>query len=254
MLRKLWKSFITSEAFFFFPTIATAYGGASWVQSNWASAVNPLAHFPFTQKWVATTPDFSVLCIAFLSIMNVFLIIRTWGLTHLLKPKLKCAFSMDDPGCFHADVPMNFSNGTSILTKFYRLKVCADSVGLVPSCAGHLVSIVREQGGIVFNGENLALTFAPASAPNPTVKDIRDAIPEYLDVLCISQANQVMITTENFQYPTSIASALQGISSAPGDYILHIVASSPISASVEINLLLKWTGNWETASIGKISH
>lgn len=136
---------------------------------------------------------------------------------------------------------------SSLLVDFYRVKVRADCIGFVAQCSGR-VEWVKRDGKIVFDGEKLELTFAPAERPNSLVQDISDQTSEHLDALIITEKNHVFFGVKGiFEYPSSID--ILKIFGIPGEYLIHIVVYAPSTASSTIDLLLKWEGHWKTAEV-----
>jgi len=175
-----------------------------------------------------------------------------------LTPKLKCTFGDDVPGCVRTNTKVKFqmigpdAQGNLVVQQvnlrgtYYRLAVETSGIGIVSNCTAYLTSIKRNSKAWV-DGENLPLTFAPAEEADSTQKNLRAGITTYLDFLFISDENQPILTTKNFQGPTSLNWGDMFATAA--DYLFHIVISSPDSVAVAHEIKLAWTGNRGTSRL-----
>lgn len=160
-------------------------------------------------------------------------------LTEKLRRKIKCTF---DPQSLACVTPTIFGNGTPV--RYFRLKVECDAIGFVSRCMGRLLAI-NHNGRTIFDSEPLRLTFAPATSVDTLAKDLRDQVPEYLDILYTS-AGGIVPTTYQFMFPTSVN--FQHLLAPLGIYTFVIVVSSPEAKSVKFELDLDWRGNWQSAT------
>jgi hypothetical protein len=174
-------------------------------------------------------------------------------LTEVTSPRIKCSFSMNEAGCFRANSIITFQAVQGGVLKrhqvpcdYYRLRVEAASPTPVTHTSGHLVSIKRD-GQIICDGENLQLTFAPAERDDTTSKMLLSGLPVYLDLLATTDEDQVLLTTQNFTYPSSIA--YDELFAEHGLYTLHVVVSSPDSIAAAIDIVLNWNGRRATAKM-----
>jgi len=170
-----------------------------------------------------------------------------------VRPKLKCSFGQNIPGCFNKDSTIHIITfrGTeqyreSLKSHYCRIKIEANCVGHVQNCSGRLICI-KKDGIIIFDRESFHLTFAPAERPNPRFKDVNDKVPEFLDVMALTEENEVLITTPNFTNPSSFDQ--NKIFSERGNYLLSIVVSSPVTVSIPIDVGLRWTRDWNTSEV-----
>lgn len=159
-----------------------------------------------------------------------------------IKPKLRCSFGKNIPGC----VVRSVFSGTDTKVDYYRVKLESDFAGQINDCSGHLISL-ELNGQMIFNHESIALPIAPGERPNPTLKDIRDHVPEYLDVFYIDEYNQISIVWPHGVRPNSIQS--EAMFWETGTFVFHIVVSAPSTASCPIDLTLVWDGDWRTAEV-----
>lgn len=160
-------------------------------------------------------------------------------LTERLRRKIRCNFDPQSAACI---APTTFTNGVPV--RYFRLRVECDAVGYVSSCMGRLLAI-KHNGTTIFDSEPMRLTFAPATSVDTLAKDLRDQVPEYLDVL-FTCANGIVPTTYNFMVPTSVD--FQQLLSALGVYTFVIVITSPDTRSAKFELDLDWRGNWQSAT------
>lgn len=183
---------------------------------------------------------------------------RTSDLEIAMKPKLVCLFGKDITGCIRPNTKLTFTTISNtgqahqsvVDTTWYRVAVKASGVGHVSKCSARLTSIKRNSRDW-FDGENLALTFAPAELPNSDMKDIYDGTIEHLDLFAISHDNRIILVTKGFpSYPSSVDVA--NMFSSNADYLFHIIVSSPDSVSIIHEVLLKWRGDWKTAEVSAL--
>ena len=168
-----------------------------------------------------------------------------------LRPRLKCSFDKSH-GCQHktklqarAPIPgTGMQVVASSRVRFFRVRIEAEGIGVIKDCSGHLLSLKRN-GRTLFDHDSITLPIAPAERENPTVKDIRAGVPEYLDVFLLMDTNHVKITSPGFLLPISLDA--NTLFSGPGEYTFHVVVSAPESPPVPVDIVLKWTGDWETA-------
>lgn len=171
------------------------------------------------------------------------------NLEQQLTPRLKLSFSNTDPGCVRPESKIMFNFGTArtvIDVTYYRLKAESDGVATVNGCSGRLTHIYRNDE-LVMAGENLILTFAPAEKSDSTNKTIHHKIPEYLDFLAIAKQNMVLMPTHEWKGPSSVD--LAKIFSSPATFRFHIAVLIPGMPTVEIEPVLKWTGDHITAEV-----
>ena len=159
-------------------------------------------------------------------------------------PKLNGEFSETIPGC---KVPTSL--GGSIGADYFRIKVEIKDFGYLDGCQGRLVSI-KKNGALLSAGEILTLPFAPADDPKATAKTIYLGVPEFLDVLSVTQYNQVIITTNGFVLPNSIDQTK--LFSETGIYDLEVTLTAPATAPKNISLKFTWLGNRTTAKLEQV--
>jgi hypothetical protein len=162
------------------------------------------------------------------------------ALQKTLIPKLKCSFGKDISGCV---VDAKFG---TLNAYYYRVRIESNCIGDVAGCMGHLVSIKRN-GTTLFAHESIAMPIAPGWRDNPTIKDIRDKVPEYLDVFFITDQNKIVLPAPNFLAPSTIN--YETLFSEPGEYVFHMIVSAPSTVSEEIDVPIKWTGDRKTSVI-----
>lgn len=186
--------------------------------------------------------------IAGLSFFGIAATIRSIGLAYRLKSKMLCIFRMGEPGCVDKDVLFTGSDRPKM--DFYRIKV--KGRGHIHDFGGRITFISGNRSGEIFNGENLDLT--PAFNGISTIKDIRNGTYEYLDVLYVSENSKVQFCTAGFSYPNSSFKRLNGISSKPDQYEIHVTVTAPSCPPVNMKLLLNWTGVWKETTIVDITN
>jgi hypothetical protein len=166
------------------------------------------------------------------------------------RPRLRCSFDMNDPGCRRPNTAINVSdiayNHLSIQTRcdWYRVKVETRGTENICGCRGRLISIKRGEA-VLLSGENPVLPFAPYERSDAVAKTIHPNVPEYLDLLAITEFNQVIIILHEFQGSTSVN--WPDIFSLQGDYLIEIAVVSDNAPSASLRLLFKWRLN-RTAS------
>jgi len=156
-----------------------------------------------------------------------------------LANKMTVSFGPDIPGCV---VSTNFTHG--IRARFFRLKVENSGGRFLQNCSGQ-VTRIEKNGAATRYGDSLKLTWAPAEGQNSTFVDLRDQVPEFLDLLAVTEKNVVALATPGFRLPNAILDLLD----EPAEYRLRVVISSPNTTSCDVDLVLKWTGNWETVGM-----
>jgi hypothetical protein len=159
-----------------------------------------------------------------------------------LIPKIKVSFGENIPGCV---VPTSLRTGET-QAKWVRLKVEADSVGLIPDCSVTLTGLSRNNV-VIFEGENFALNMARADATASHKKDLRDQVPEYADIIGITEHNQIFITLppSGSGLPNSIKNQNQMFEPS-GHYIFNMIISAPTTRSIRQSIRMHWGGDWRT--------
>jgi hypothetical protein len=122
-------------------------------------------------------------------------------LNQKLKPRIKWSFSTSDPGCKRPNTTITATAlnnvGVPIQARvpcdWFRIKVEADCGVAVSGCKGRLIEI-RRGADVIVAGEDLTLPFAPGERDEAIAKTIYPSVPEYLDFLAITHANQVVVT------------------------------------------------------------
>lgn len=171
----------------------------------------------------------------------------------LTKPLLVCAFSAVDLGCCVSDVTISFRAfensvlvNKHVMSDYYRVKVETTSPFPINGCAGFVTTIDRD-GTSIFSGHNLHLTFAPAEGADAVSKQIRPGVPEYLDLLAITEHDQIIIATKGYSHP-SVASYPELFANT-GLYTLHVVVSSANAPAARITIDLNWNGSRSSAEV-----
>jgi hypothetical protein len=114
-----------------------------------------------------------------------------------------------------------------------------------PDCGGAVVSIELADGSWTYHDHPIALAIAPPDRPNPHVKHLRARVPEYLNVLAVTDHNQVLV----LGHPLPASTDFERLFSAPGTFIFDIAVSAPGFPSEFVAMLLRWTGDWRTAAV-----
>lgn len=163
--------------------------------------------------------------------------VRAIDLEEKIRPKISLAFDATKSGCI---VVSSFNAGPQ--AKWFRILAQASSAGSLNGCQGRLLSI-QFNSNIVFDSEPVRLPFAPGSHPDAYSKEIRDGISEYLDVIFITEDNQIHHCSRFG--PNSID--FDEIFSRRGEYKFMVAVSSSESRSVRYELILDWQGDWQSA-------
>lgn len=246
-----WRTAILSNEIFF-STAGLGAGGFTLLTDYFDLSQRALRACVGNAAWVGITPPWVFGTIVFLAVFAIALSVRTISLRADLEPRMTGVFSMEDPGCHVKNTSLVLPQNPNIRIRadYYRIKVEAN--GLIKAFRGTLISIKSGKNGVLFQGENLNLT--PAHAGDDLEKDIRDKHAEYLDVLRISEDNQVMVTTYQFRYPTYVGAKLATITTVPDKYDLEILISADDSPTLRKTLRLTWTGDWKSAKVSDITH
>jgi hypothetical protein len=143
-------------------------------------------------------------------------------------------------------------NGEPVPVNFFRIVVnAAEKSQLIKNCTGFLTRIEKDRKP-KWGGNNAQLAFAQAEEPDALSKTIRYPVAEYLDVLAVTDRNEVFPGTK----PTiglrlwPFVPSMDEIFSELGDYLLKVVITGD-SVVPPITTLLKfrWTGDWQTAAL-----
>jgi hypothetical protein len=113
-----------------------------------------------------------------------------------LVPKLKCTFGTSALGSVKET---QFRDGPQAI--YARVKIEVESIGHVHDCTGSLVAFSRD-GKEIFVGEKATLPFVPGELKIEK-QDIRDGVPEYVDVLFVTAKNTISVTPKDWMLPAS---------------------------------------------------
>ena len=165
-------------------------------------------------------------------------------LTDQITPKLKCSFSMNEPGCVRPNTKIIAGPNKDVVATWYRIRVEAMGASTLKQCRGRL-ALIERGGSNLLLGETPTLNF---SQGDPLSKVISPGVPEYLDFLV---ANDTLGAYVTVGVPEHLSQAVQWneIFRLPGDYLLRIVVVSDDSPPVSIDLLFKWNLNPRTSEI-----
>lgn len=128
-----------------------------------------------------------------------------------------------------------------VVVIFHRVKVTASGVGPLTNCAGYLTQIEKD-GVEKWGGDTVLLTFAPAEQADCVSKTIADGLHAFLDVVYVTERNEVGIATDKRQWrfnPTQ-----QTIFKEHGEYLFKIAISSSNSKTAHAVLRFSWKGDW----------
>ncbi|MGH6628135.1 MAG: hypothetical protein ACREB3_00200, partial [Burkholderiales bacterium] len=90
---------------------------------------------------------------------------------------------------------------SSTAATFYRLRLETKDAPMIPCVGGRLLSIWRD--GVEFlQGDALHLTMAPFERNNPIEKHLYADVPEFLDVLALTDAGTIFVPTPH--WPASL--------------------------------------------------
>jgi hypothetical protein len=173
---------------------------------------------------------------------------RAESIEATLRPALRCFFDKSS-GCQHPTKVKVRDPGTgaslgSVRIRLFRIRVETPLPGGVKDCRANLLWLKRDNR-LLFDHDALPLCIAPSNRPDPLTKDIRDKVPEHIDLFCVTEQNTVAIYPLNRSFPIAIHP--DSLFTGPGEYLFHVVVSAHGVASSEIGVALKWTGDWQTA-------
>ena len=157
-------------------------------------------------------------------------------------------FDPDDPICIRPNTLIHVPAGNrgSIiqphLATLYRVKVEVGGDGLAEDCRGHITSIKRD-GVPVMAGENLPLPFSDTRPPD--TKKVMDGLPVSVDVLYITDADQVIVCS--LTAPGSLD--FRHMFAATGVYEIAVVISALGKRSRRCGLTFHWTGSRMTSRV-----
>jgi hypothetical protein len=220
----------------------------SFIFTNWWSRLSGGLSIPFALISAFTTGGERVLFVilAFLSLLVSvgFLIARILELKEKLRPKLKVSCGPNVDGC-HVVTSIGIAPHQKVAL-YLRVMVEVDGVGDLEDCTGTLIRI--EKGAAAKLGhERLGLTFAAGVEAAATSRRLRNKVPDFLDILMITEDREIVPCTSGFVCPRSID--LREIFSERGIYILTLILNGKDSPSQEIPLQFHWGGNYAEAAL-----
>lgn len=167
-------------------------------------------------------------------------------LDELMAPRIKCSFNGHDPGCIRRHVSLTVDRHVGYTLRrerhdvdYYRIRV-ESGINAIHNVSGHLTSI-RRGTEVIFDGENLLLTFAIGNSSDSISRTVRSGLPEYLDLAMVTDSNEVILATHNFSGPSSIA--YDRLFAERGTYTFHVVVSSPEATATEIDVTMEWSAD-----------
>jgi len=167
------------------------------------------------------------------------------------KPKFKNNCGKDIPG----SVVTATVKDTTIKCRCFRVAVGVDGdrTKNIENCRGAIKSI-KKNSEEKLPGDIMLLPFAPSSGIDTKSKTIVDKLPAFLDVLTISEENNVFLSyfSSLEDIPGSI-NLNRTFFPELGEYILTVVVSGNDTASSEFLLKFNWTGDWQTADLSLIT-
>lgn len=169
-------------------------------------------------------------------------------------PKLRCSFDLNDPGCRRANTIVSYQivpsmQPVQMKCNWLRLRVDSDSTENVTECRGRLIHIKRG-GEWVLSGENPILPFAQAEQPDATNKVIHPGIPEFLDLIFVTELNQVSLTPHRLVGSTSID--WRNLFSQHGEYEIRVAVVAAQGIPSVIDVLFHWAGEFSEARFSTV--
>ncbi|SRR5258706_1693249 len=161
---------------------------------------------------------------------------RVGELEEKIRPKIKLF-------CEERPVATRFGDGKRV--NYFRLVVTADCLQAISGCTGFLINIKKDQL-MEMAHESIQLTFSPGSQSDALSKTIHPDVPAYLDILAITEKNEILICAAGFSVPFSIKDRIFG---ETGAYILTTVVSGNGISPERRELRFNWTGDFNTASL-----
>jgi hypothetical protein len=244
-----------SRGWLFSGAVGTVVGQALWVFLRWL--MKGLAEdrfFSGLNHWVDAHAQLAWLCWTALFIAAFVFAYRLGGKNTLSAPggtkpaanrgaaPLVCTVEAADPLCVVPDVhftgqlPGNIRKPTD--ATFFRVKVEIDAAALineVDGCRGRLLKIERD-GKVVFALSDYRLPFVTHGVGDPFAMRIRKGEPECLEVIIITDEDEVWLTTKDF------AHRLVDLLTVHGEYVFHIVITTPLGP-VQAAAAISWRGN-----------
>ena len=152
-----------------------------------------------------------------------------------LKPKLRLAFDMNDPGCVRPHTQVKLATGDEVVATWYRVRVEAIGSTSLTNCRGRLVSIHRGVSNLLL-GETPSLRFSQGDALSKTVSP---GLPEYLDFLVANDTHGANVAV----HPNELSQAVQwsNLFDLAGDYRLRIGVVPANASPAFIDLDFHWT-------------
>lgn len=164
-----------------------------------------------------------------------------------LRPRLKCAFSHDLPGCVvrtRLEYPTGSYTEGSVGATYFRLRIETVTDLPVLGMVANLIQISRDSVPI-YNQGPLSLCIAPAERDDPTRKDAIPSVPEYADVLAVTDDGRIIMPLPFIPNSLNIGE----IFGVYGTYTFAIVVAAPGCPRATANLRFKWAGNLRAAEM-----
>ncbi len=129
-------------------------------------------------------------------------------------------------------------------TVYFRIVVSTNYSEGVTNCKGR-ISKVFNDNGVQLNSTSIEIPFAPGESVDAFNKRIIEGLPEYLDILYITDENVIRSPIKKETYFEEIGQLIN----AKGIYYLQIIVDGHKIRPSHIVLKFDWTGDWETAGI-----
>jgi hypothetical protein len=158
------------------------------------------------------------------------------------RPSTVLSCTVDDAvdGCVVRNVtfdePLPRGLRTPESATFLRIRVeTAGSIKQVDDCRARLLRIERN-GAAIFRLPDYRLPFVTHGDGASFAGRVRKGEPEFVDVLTLTDENEVWLTTTDYRH------SLVKLLTPPGDYVFHIVISTPLG-SIPVAAALAWHGD-----------
>jgi len=132
---------------------------------------------------------------------------------------------------------VSFGGNAPFPVLFYQVRVDLLGKGSVTNCCARLISIHKGKT-VKWQGQAVELTFSPGEAADALSKTLNDDVPEYIDVIMLSDNNDIWLCSEGRQW--TYRPPLQEIFDGPGEYLITIALRGSSGATCKPVLRFTW--------------
>ena len=138
---------------------------------------------------------------------------------------------------------ISFDGNPPFPVLFYQVRVDLLGKGSVTNCCARLISIHKNKA-VKWQGQAVELTFAPGEAEDALSKTLNDDVPEYIDVVMLSDNNNIWLCSRGRQW--TYKPPLQQIFDGRGEYLITIALRGSSGATRKAVLKFTWN-DWNTS-------